>query len=102
MSITQEGAELRGVRLGRSTFDSDITGTRVLPHVIRGMAEVFPCVGFICLQNGQVGLVIHTAHLIIPPTANVFVVFGPRDFNGARAGHVTLELNAVTHSHVLW
>lgn len=75
---------------GWNTFDSDIRGTRVLPHVIRGMAKIFPSVGFICLQNGQVGRVFHTADLIIAPSANIFMVFGPCDFYRGRAGHVTL------------
>lgn len=66
------------------------------------MAEVFPRVGFICLQNGQVGRVFHTADLIIPPSANIFMVFWPCDFYWGRAGHVTLKLNAVAHCHCLW
>lgn len=85
-----------------STFDSDIRGARVFPHVIRGVTEVPPRVSLIHLQNGQMGRVILTAHLIVPPTANVFMVFGPCDFNRGRAGHVTLQLNAIIHRHLQW
>lgn len=61
------------------------------------MTKIFPRVAFICLQDGQVGRVVFTADLIIPATADIFMVFGPRDFYGGRTRHVTLELNAVTH-----
>lgn len=85
-----------------NTFNSDVRGAGDLPHIVHGVAEVLSCVTFFCLQNGQVGGVVHTTDAIIPTTTNIFVIFGPGDFNRGRPSHVTLQLYAVAHCHFLW
>lgn len=85
-----------------NTFNSDVRGTGDLPYVVHGRTEIFSCVTFVGLQDGQVGGIVNTSDFIISTTSYIFVIFRPCDFNGCRPNHVTLKLYAVSYCHFLW
>lgn len=83
-----------------STFNSQLSCTRVLSNFITSIARIVSRVSSASSQDGQMGCVVYITDLVVSSCSNLLVVFCPSDSNRLCSRNVALKVSTFSNNTI--